>query len=290
MTECNATPDLPRQGPGQIRVGIGGWSFAPWRANFYPEGLPQREELAYASRALSLIEINSTFYRNATPHNYATWRDATPEGFLFSVKAPRYATQRKTLADAEESIQRFIGGGLTELGDKLGPIVWQLPPTHAFDAADMRAFLALLPRQHAGVALRHVLEVRHASFLHRDWLALARRYGVACVFTDSPDYPSFADPTSDFVYARLMNASERRKAGYTPRALDGWARVCRAWSQGGTPSELPRIAPNAPAPGGARDVFVLFINGFKPRAPAAAQALSKRLAAETTPSARHQKC
>ncbi|MBU4613090.1 DUF72 domain-containing protein [Achromobacter sp. GG226] len=290
MTECNANPRRTRPGEGSVRVGIGGWSFAPWRGTFYPEGLPQREELAHASRALGMIEINSTFYRSATPKQYATWRDATPDGFVFSVKAPRYTTQRHTLADAGESIERFVTGGVTELGDKLGPLLWQLPPSRVFDAGDLRAFLAMLPRQQHGITLRHVVEVRHASFLQREWLTLARRYGVGCVFTDSPDYPSFADPTSDVIYARLMNASERRKAGYTPRALDGWARVCRVWSQGGTPAELPRIEPAAPAPSGPRDVFILFINGYKPRAPAAALALQTRLADAGAGRTRHQKC
>ncbi len=278
MTERNSTTPARQRETGAIRVGIGGWTYPAWRGEFYPAGLPQREELAHASRQLGMIEINGTYYRSVDAATYAGWRAATPDGFVFSVKAPRFATQRKRLADAGEAVERFLGGGVTELQDRLGPILWQLPAAHTFeDPADMRAFLELLPKTQDGIALRHVIEVRHATFRHADWLALARRYAVATVFTDSADFPSFADTTTDFVYARLMKASPRRKAGYTPRALDGWARACRTWARGGVPGELPRVESSAAPSHAPRDVYVLFINGFKPRAPAAALALQDRL-------------
>ncbi|MFP3745425.1 DUF72 domain-containing protein [Achromobacter sp. SIMBA_011] len=263
---------------GAIRVGIGGWTYAPWRGPFYPEGLPHARELEYASRQLTAIEINGTYYSSQKPATFAKWRDETPDDFVFSLKASRYATNRRELAGAGESVHRFVHGGIAELGPKLGPIVWQFAPTKAFDAEDFGAFLALLPDQVDGLPLRHVIDVRHASFACQAYLDLARRHGVATVYTDSEDYPSLADRTADFVYARLMRASTAFKAGYAPKALDAWADRLRTWASGGDPADLPRVDPRQP-PGvaHARDVFAFFINGAKERAPAAARAMIERL-------------
>ncbi len=259
-----------------VRVGIGGWTYAPWRGTFYPEGLAQGKELHYASRALTAIEINGTYYGTQKPATFAKWRDETPDDFVFSLKATRYATNRRVLAEAGESIERFVASGIAELGAKLGPIVWQFAPTKAFDAPDFEAFLALLPKQVDGRGLRHVLEVRHASFMTPGYLALARKYGAATVFADSDTYPSFADLTGDFAYARLMASREDLKTGYAPKALDAWAARAAAWAKGETVDDLPRIGGKDKA-ARQRQVFVFFINGAKVRAPDAARALLERL-------------
>ncbi|MDO9115356.1 MAG: DUF72 domain-containing protein [Polaromonas sp.] len=259
-----------------IRVGIGGWTYAPWRDNFYPAKLPQSQELAYASRQLTAIEVNGTYYSSFKPPTFAKWRDETPDDFVFSLKASHFTTNRRVLADAGESIARFVESGISELGDKLGPIVWQFMPTKVFDAEDFGAFLALLPKAVDGRQLRHVLDVRHPSFMSANYLTLARKYRFATVFTDSPDFPSFADLTSDFVYARLMRSDARLKSGYAPKALDAWAAAAQTWAQGGAPSDLPRVEA-AKDKGAPRDVFVFFISGAKEKAPAAATGLLQRL-------------
>ena len=262
--------------PGRIRAGIGGWSYAPWRETFYPPKLAQKRELEYASRQLTAIEINGTYYRLQTPAVFAKWRDETPDGFVFSVKAPRYATNRTVLADAGPAIERFVDSGLGALGRKLGPVVWQFAPTKRFEAEDFERFLELLPKHAGGQRLSHVLEVRHPSFMTREYLALARRFRAATVFADSGEYPSFADPTAEFVYARLMRCAASIKTGYPAKALDAWAERARAWARGDEPDDLPRVAP-AHAGETPRDVFVFFINGAKERAPAAARELLSRL-------------
>lgn len=263
-----------------IRVGIGGWTYAPWRGVFYPDDLPQSHELEYASKQVTAIEINGTYYGTQKPATFAKWRDETPADFVFSLKASRYATNRRVLSEAGDSVQRFLDSGITELGAKLGPIVWQFAPAKQFDAEDFEAFLALLPAHLDGVDLRHVLDVRHASFMDPAYLKLARRYKAATVFTDSDDYPSFADQTGDFIYARLMRASEKSRTGYAPKALQTWARRAQVWSEGGLPDDLPYVESGKAATPVAkgRDVFVFFINGAKERAPAAARALLKQLA------------
>lgn len=260
----------------RIRIGIGGWNFEPWRNNFYPMDLPHRLELEYASRHVTAIEINSTYYGMQKPATFAKWRDATPDGFMFSLKASRYATNRTVLAEAGDSISRFVESGISELGNKLGPIVWQFAPTKRFNAADFEAFLALLPAKIDSRALRHVVDVRNDSFMTQEFLALARKYKVATVFTDSNNYPSFADLTSDFSYARLMCSDATLKDGYSPSALDEWATRATAWAEGKEPSDLPFIdtTPNHAAP---HDVFLFFINGAKEKAPAAAMALMERI-------------
>lgn len=259
-----------------LRVGIGGWTYAPWRDNFYPAKLAQNQELGYASRQLSAIEVNGTYYSTFKPPTFAKWRDETPDDFVFSLKASRFSTNRRVLSEAGESIARFVDSGISKLGRKLGPIVWQFAPTKVFDADDFGAFLALLPTAVDGLKLRHVLDVRHPSFMTPAYLALARKHRCATVFTDSPDLPSFADLTADFVYARLMCSDAKLKSGYAPKALDGWAGVARAWAGGSEPADLPRVEATKDK-GLPKDVFVLFINGAKEKAPHAAMGLLQRL-------------
>jgi uncharacterized protein YecE (DUF72 family) len=262
----------------RIRVGIGGWVFPPWRGVFYPPGLAQARELEHASRRLTAIEINGTFYGAQKPESFRRWRDATPEDFVFSVKAPRFATHRSELASAGASIDRFIGGGVLELGNKLGPILWQFPPSTRFDEGDFGAFLALLPPEAGGSPLRHVVQIRHASFADARFIALLRQHRVAAALVDSDNYAMLADVTADFVYARLRRTQAGEPAGYPPAALDAWAERFRRWSAGGEPADLPRHD-ELPAPQQPRDCFVYFISGAKERNPAAAEALLQRLAA-----------
>lgn len=259
-----------------IRIGIGGWSFPPWRGSFYPDKLAQKRELEFASRAVTAIEINATYHGTQKPASFANWAATAPDGFVFAVKASRYCTNRKILAEAGESIAKFIGSGITELGDKLGPILWQFMATKTFDEADFSAFLTLLPADHAGVKLRHAVQVRHDSFRDPAFVAMAREAGVAIVYADSADYPAIADVTGDFVYARLENALEEVATGYDDAALDRWADVARTWAAGGMPDGLPYADPTRP-PKQPRETFIFFINGAKIRAPAGAQALLARL-------------
>lgn len=262
---------------GSIHVGIGGWTFESWRDNFYPKGWSHSRELEYASSRLTAIEVNGTYYSTMKPATFAKWRDETPDGFVFSLKANRFATNRRVLAEAGESVQKFIGSGLAELGDKLGPIVWQFAPSKRFEPGDFEAFMNLLPRQVDGLALRHVLDVRHESFKAPEYLALARRHGMATVFTDSDDYPSFADLTGDFLYARLMRSQSHQSQGFEPEVLDRYADCAKVWFGGGEPEGLPRVEAK-PAPSQPRDVFMFFISAAKERNPAAAMALIERLA------------
>ena len=262
---------------GQIRVGIGGWTYEPWRDNFYPADLTQKRELEYASRHVTAIEINGTYYRTPTAASFAKWRDETPDDFMFTVKVLRYITVRRVLAEAGEAIERFVKSGLAELGDKLGPLLWQFGPTKKFDPEDFASFLKLLPANSGGIRLRHALEVRHPSFMNADFLALARTHGAAVVFADSDEYQSFTDLTADFVYARLMKADAKVATGYTRKALTSWAEHAQTWAQGSEPAGLPHID-KKPAKKQPRDVFMFFINGAKERAPAAAGEMLKLLA------------
>lgn len=259
-----------------IRVGIGGWTFAPWRNNFYPKGLVQRRELEYASRQLRAIEINGTYYGAQKPATYAKWAAETPPGFMFSLKAPRYVTETRRLAEAGKGASGFVHGGLAEMGDRLGPILWQLSPSRPFDADDLTAFLDGLPRELDGQPLRHVLEVRHPSFQCESYVALARAHRVPTVFTDSPDYPSLADLTGDFSYARLMRSADEIATGYAPAELDRWANRARDWAAGNDIDELPHVTAAEPA-GPPRDVFIFFISAAKQRNPATAMALQSRI-------------
>lgn len=267
----NANPRAER-----VRAGIGGWNYAPWRKNFYPDGLPQRRELEYASRHLRAIEINGTYYGAQKAETYARWAAETPQGFVFSLKAPRYVTEGKRLAAAGRGIDGFVHGGLAEMGDRLGPILWQLPPSRPFDADDIAAFLDLLPRSLNGATLRHVLEVRHRSFVDEAYVTLARAHRIPTVYTDSPDYPNLADLTGDFSYARLMRSADEVSTGYTAEALDTWAERARRWASGEDLAELPH-ASSPLAKSEPRDVFIYFISAAKHRNPAAAMALQERV-------------
>jgi uncharacterized protein YecE (DUF72 family) len=261
---------------GAIRIGIGGWTYEPWRGTFYPDKLPQKGELAYASRQITSIEINGTFYGSQKPETFAKWRDETPDGFVFSLKAPRFATNRTVLADAGRTIARFFAGGVMELKDKLGPINWQLMPTKKFDPADFEAFLKLLPKEVEGRTLRHVVEVRHDSFHTPDFVALVREHGVAVAIAAESAYPQIADATAPFVYARIMGTQETAELGYSDAALDLWAARAKAWASGAAPDGLDCVEPRR-ADGKARDVFIYVISGHKVRNPAAAMALLRRL-------------
>ncbi len=258
---------------GAIRTGIGGWTYKPWRGTFYPEGLRQADELGYAAAHLGTIEINGTFYKLQKPQSFAAWRDAAPDNFIFSIKASRFCTNRKVLAEAGEGIARFFGQGIEELGSKLGPILWQFMPTKRFDPEDFAAFLALLPGTCGGLPLRHALEVRHESFACAEFVALARRHGVAIVIADHADHPQIADLTAEFVYARLMRTEEALPTGYTSEALADWARIACCWRDGRAADGLRYLGASQPA-AGAREVFVYMISGAKVRAPAAATALA----------------
>jgi uncharacterized protein YecE (DUF72 family) len=248
---------------GVIRVGIGGWTFAPWRGSFFPKGLKHKDELAFAARALTALEINGTFYSGFKPQTFAGWAAETPAGFVFSAKANRFCTNRRVLADAGESIGKFFAQGIGELGDRLGPILWQFANTKKFDPDDFARFLDLLPEslpEHRGERpLRHALEVRHESFRDQRFVDLARERGMAICLADHPAYPMIEDLTADFVYARLMRGTEDEPACYPPAATQAWAR------------RLSGLAADG------RDVFAFFISGGKPRAPFGALAMQTAL-------------
>ena len=261
---------------GKIYAGIGGWTYEPWRGVFYPKGLAHARELAYAAEHLTSIEVNGTFYRTQTPKTFRAWANDVPDGFVFSLKGPRYAVNRRVLAEAGDSIRRFLESGVTELGRKLGPLLWQFAPTKKFDAADFGAFLDLLPKTFDGHTLRHVVEVRNDTFKTPDFIALARKAGVAICYAEHDTYTEIADITSDFVYARLQKGNEKLKAGYPPEALDQWAERAKTWAKGGAPADLPCVDKVA-AKKIPRDTFIYFIHEAKVRAPAAAMALIERV-------------
>lgn len=262
-----------------IRVGVGGWTYEPWRGTFYPAKLPQAQELSYASRQLTSIEINGTFYRTQSPASYRKWASETPDGFVFALKGLRYVTNRSQLAEAGPSITRFMESGMTELGDKLGPILWQFAPTKKFDAHDFGAFLELLPQAVDGRAIRHVVEVRNKSFAVPEFVTLLRRHRVPVVYADADEFPAIPDVTGDFIYARLQRCAEDEPTGYSPDALAQWAQRFNTWAAGGEPDDLPRIGPplEPDAARQPRDCFVYFISGAKVRAPAAATAFLERI-------------
>jgi len=264
-----------------IYVGIGGWTFEPWRGVFYPKGLTQAKELAYASERLTSIEVNGTFYRSQTPATFRKWASEVPSGFMFALKGPRFATNRSVLKEAGDSIKRFLDSGVTELGDRLGPLLWQFAPTKKFDAADFGGFLELLPGIYDKRALRHVIEVRHDSFRTAAFVALLRQFAMPIVFTDHAKYPNIADVTGNFVYARLQRGDDTIPTAYPPKDIDGWAGRLRQWAHGGEPADLPRVDPAAhsKAKTKPRDVFAYVIHEGKVRAPAAAVALIEKLKA-----------
>ena len=260
---------------GTIRVGIGGWDYDPWRESFYPPGLPKARQLEYAASKLSAIEINATYYKLQKPELFERWAKATPDGFKFAIKGSRYCSNRKLLGEGGEAVERFCGQGFTQLGDKLGPILWQLMATKKFDPEDFQAFLDLLPRTVAGIELSHAVEPRHESFRDPAFVAMARAAGVAIVYSEGEDYPAIADVSGTFTYARLQCTREDEPLGHSREELDRLAGRAKAWASGESPAGLPYVA--EPAPAAARDSYVFFIAGAKARAPAAAMALMERL-------------
>jgi uncharacterized protein YecE (DUF72 family) len=244
---------------GKIRIGIGGWTYPPWRGVFYPEKLPQKQELQHASSQLGAIEINATFYGRQSPKSWAAWEKVAPEGFQFAVKGSRFCVMRSKLADAGEGLAGFFAQGFAALGPKLGPILWQFQPRRKFDREDIAAFLDLLPRDVDGIPLRHAIEPRHESFRDENFFQLCRDHNVAVVLEDSDEYPTIEADTADFRYARFQRMNEEITTGYDDAALDRFAEQARGWVKGG------------------QDAYIFLINGAKVRAPAAALALQERL-------------
>ena len=261
---------------GKAHVGVGGWTYEPWRDNFYPKGLPHARELEYAAQHLTSIEINGTFYGTQKRASWIKWGKSVPENFVFAVKASRFCTNRRLLAEGAESVAKFVDQGIAELGPKLGPILWQFPATKKFEPDDFGAFLGLLPKEQEGVSLRHAIEPRHESFVCPEFVGLARKHGCAIVFADHAEYPAIADPTAPFAYARLQKSRADVPTGYADAELDRWADVVRDWTEGKAPADLPYAA-GKPDAASARDAFVFFISGAKERNPAAARALIGRL-------------
>jgi len=250
---------MTRSNTPSIRVGIGGWTFEPWRGVFYPDGLVQKRELEYASSKLTSIEINGTYYGSQKPESFRKWHDETPDGFVFSLKASRFCTNRRVLAEGGASVEKFIMSGLLELKDKLGPINWQFMATKKFDPEDFAGFLALLPKSVEGRALRHAVEVRHESFRNPDFYAMAREHGVAIILAGDSEHPAIDEPTASFAYARIMGTKEEEPLGYSAADLDRWAERAKGWAADG------------------REVFLYVISGAKQHNPAAAMALIERI-------------
>ena len=245
--------------------------FEEWRDNFYPKGLSQKRELEYASRHLTAIEINGTYYGSQKPESFARWHDETPEGFMFTLKGPRFATNRRVLAEAGPSIEKFVTSGITRLKKKLGPLNWQFMATKKFDAADFEAFLTLLPKSQDGMALRHAVEVRHDSFACAEFVGLCRKHGVAVIFAADSEFPLIPDITADFVYARLMGTTEKQALGYPKPMLQTWAARAKDWAAGESPKKLELLTKAAPKK--KRDVFLFVISGAKAKNPAAAMGI-----------------
>src|SRR6185295_5272822 len=224
-----------------IRVGIGGWTFAPWRGAFYPKDLPHAKELSYAGEHLTSIEVNGTFYRTQSPATFRKWASEVPKGFVFSIKGSRFVTNRRVLKEAGESIKWFLDSGVTELGEKLGPLLWQFAPFKKFDAADFGGFLELLPATFNGHRLRHVVEVRHDSFKVPEFVGLLRTFNIGVVYTDHATYPNIADITADFLYARLQRGEDTVPTAYPPKQIKEWAGRLQTWADGKAPKDLPVI-------------------------------------------------
>jgi uncharacterized protein YecE (DUF72 family) len=285
---------------GRIRIGISGWTYKPWRGRFYPEGLPQKRELAYAAGTFDTIEINGTFYGLQRPESFAAWHDQTPDDFVFAIKGSRYITHFLRLREIEAPLANFLASGLLRLGPKLGPILWQFPPWMRFDPARFDAFLRLLPpdteaaldlaRRHdhrlegrawlavdAKRPMRHAVEIRHDSFRDPAFISLLRRHRVALVCADTVDWPRLMDLTADFAYCRLHGSEELYVSGYSDESLDEWAARIRSWSAGGEPNNAKLIDFDQRAARRLRDVYVYFDNDVKVRAPYDAQTLRRKL-------------
>jgi uncharacterized protein YecE (DUF72 family) len=269
-------PSAAAQNAGHIYIGVGGWTFAPWRGVFYPDKLPQAKELEYAGSKLSSIEINGTYYGSQKPESFRKWAREVPDGFVFSVKGSRFTTNRRVLAEAGDSIKHFYNTGVIELGDRLGPVLWQFAPTKKFDEVDFGKFLELLPREIDGRRLRHVVEVRHDSFRSPAFIALLRQFEIPVVFAEHATYPGIADVAGDFVYARLQKGNDDIATCYPPKQLDAWAKRLQLWASGGEPDDLPRVDATS-APKRPRDVFAYVIHEGKVRAPAGAMELIERV-------------
>ena len=290
------------------RIGISGWRYPPWRKTFFPDGLPQKDELAYASRQLNSIEINGTFYSLQRPSSYERWHRETPADFVFSVKAPRYITHIRRLKDVALPLANFFASGVLRLEEKLGPILWQLPPSFVFDVARLTTFFKMLPRDTSAAVhlarghdehlsdvwiktsrnrpLRHALEVRHASFKTPEFISLLRRHRIAVVVADTTGkWPLFEDVTTDFIYARLHGDEELYVSGYTPKALQHWASTFRVWYRGANLPASRRFTLPAATRARGRDVFVYFDNDVKVHAPYDAKSLAHRLGVGSRPEA-----
>jgi uncharacterized protein YecE (DUF72 family) len=291
----------------EIRIGISGWIYPPWRGVFYPEDLPQKRELEYASRQINTIEINGTFYSLQKPKSFSKWHDSTPDDFVFSVKGNRYLTHIRRLDEPKLPLANFFASGLFNLGKKLGPILWQFPPSFKYDRERIEAFLKLLPHDteqasrlahdHSSIVtgrsvltpihdggIRHAMEVRHPSFEDEDFIDLLREYQIAIVIADTAGkWPVIEDVTSNFVYLRLHGDKELYVSGYTADALDDWERKIRRWSEGGTPQGTRRIRPSTPPIGSGRDIYVYFDNDIKTRAPFDAISLGERFGLSPAP-------
>lgn len=266
MTSTSATA-------GKIRTGIGGWTFEPWEGTFYPEKLAKKRQLEFASRELTAIEVNGTYYSSQKPATFAKWASEVPEDFIFSLKASRYCTNRKVLSEAGPSVEKFLNQGIAELGAHLGPILWQFMGTKVFDPADFEGFLQLLPKSLEGLPLRHVVEPRHASFCCSEFVELLRKYNVAAVCADHENYPMFADVTSDFVYLRLQRGSDDIVTCYPEPDINKWANRVAAYANGGVSDDLNLNVPDIAAEKRPRDVFAFFITGGKVNAPNGARRL-----------------
>lgn len=258
---------------GTIRTGIGGWTFEPWEGTFYPDKMPKRRQLEHASSQLNAIEVNGTYYGSQKPETFAKWASEVPDGFVFSLKASRFVTNRKVLAEAGDSMTKFLTQGLTELGDHLGPILWQFAPTKKFEPDDFAAFLALLPEKQDGLKLQHVVEVRNPSFQVPEFVELLARYKVAVVCADHHDYPMLPDVTADFVYCRLQKGEDEIETCYPEKDVQAWGERLKIYAEGLVPNDLPLIAPDRVAEKKARDVFAFFITGGKVNAPNGARML-----------------
>ncbi|MGF0538140.1 DUF72 domain-containing protein [Agrobacterium sp. ES01] len=263
---------------GKIRTGIGGWTFEPWEGTFYPDKLAKRRQLEFASRALTAIEVNGTYYSSQKPATFAKWASEVPDDFIFSLKASRYCTNRKVLAEAGPSIEKFLTQGITELGSHLGPILWQFMKTKKFEPEDFEAFLKLLPKEQDGIALRHVVEPRHESFCTPQFIEMLAKHNVAAVCADHHDYPMFADVTADFVYARLQKGADETPTCYPQSDMKDWANRFETYAAGGVPDDLSLIAPDRTADKTPRDVFAFFITGGKINAPNGARELQSLVA------------
>jgi uncharacterized protein YecE (DUF72 family) len=261
---------------GRIRCGIGGWTYEPWRGVFYPEKWPQKRELEYASRHLSVIEINGTYYSSFKPESWAKWRADTPEGFKFAVKASRFCVNRKKLTDAKPSMEIFFKQGIEELGDRLGPILWQFMATKKFDYDDFASFFDLLPRKLGALPLQHVIEVRNETFANEKFVRLCRDHNLAICNSENELYPFIPDITADFVYLRLISASDDIPTGYAKADLDLWAERFKAYAEGRVPGDFTPLDRTGP-PEGPRDVYAFVIHEGKVRAPAAAMEFIKRV-------------